>query len=49
MKVRIGSCKYCNGDLFLRRHTSQDIYWQCLQCGRIVDNEVKSKDKVVEV
>ena len=39
MKVRIGQCKHCKGDLCLKQAIGGELFWQCLQCSRIEEIE----------
>lgn len=39
MKIKSRECKYCKGNLLLKQFTSNDLFWQCLQCGRIIYSE----------
>ena len=44
MKVRIGQCKHCKGDLCLKQAIGGELFWQYLQCSRTEGIE-KSNDR----
>ncbi len=49
MKIRIGECKHCKGDLLLKQLVNHDIFWQCLQCGRIIETDKIESNKLAGV